>query len=332
MNRVRPVFSLAFLAPFIAEFLFGATPLSRIAGFIFLALLYGGGAVVIRELVRRRSPGGWGRIAVLGVAYAFIEEGLVTQSFFNPTLFRAGEIGGRAMGVNFVWTEWTVGYHILWSLLIPIALTELLFPEHRSEPWLTSGGLVAAGVCYVVGVAVIAMAFRRTVAPDFRAPQLHLILTVLAAFVLAVLALVWPVTPASSVATARPGVAPSVWWLAAVMLVTTAGWFGLLFLPEVLKRGARVLIPMCAAVALAAGGSRLVENWSTALGWSDRHRLAMVLGALPVTMLFGFFIVTAGSRIDQMGQAVGCLITAVLLISFAGRVRKRNPLTSIHVP
>ena len=55
MKRYAPVFTLAFLAPFIAEFLFGATPISRIGGFVFLLLLYGGGAVLIRELARRRA-------------------------------------------------------------------------------------------------------------------------------------------------------------------------------------------------------------------------------------------------------------------------------------
>src|SRR4029450_494541 len=145
MNRYGPVFTLAFLAPFIAEFLFGATPLSRIAGFIFLALLYGGGAVLIRGPGPRRGRAGWIRIAFLGAAYAFVEEGLVTQSFFNPTLFRAGEIGGRALDVNFVWCEWTVGYHIFWSLLIPIALTEVWFPENGERPGGKTGGGVGAG-------------------------------------------------------------------------------------------------------------------------------------------------------------------------------------------
>ncbi len=89
MNCYAPVFTLALLAPFIAEFLLGATPISRLEGFVVLALLYGGGAVLIRELVRRRSGSGWGRIVVLGAAYALIEEGLAVQSFSSiPTCFK----------------------------------------------------------------------------------------------------------------------------------------------------------------------------------------------------------------------------------------------------
>ena len=331
MNRYGPAFTLGFLAPFIAEFLFGATPLSRIAGFIFLALLYGGGALLIRELVRRRGCAGWIRIAVLGAAYAFVEEGLVTQSFFNPTLFRAAEIGGRALGVNFVWCEWTVGYHILWSLIIPIVLTEVLFPEDRERPWLETGGVVGAAVCYVIGAAVIAIAFRHTVAPDFRAPHLQLLVTALLAAILAFAALAWPATTFPE-STGPAGLAPHPWLLGFVILLTAAGWFGLLFLPASLKHGTHSLVPILAAAGAAVAVGSTVKRWSARRNWTDQHRLAVVLGALPVTMCFGFFIVTAGNRLDQAGQAVGGLITLVLLALLARHSSTRRAAMSDAAP
>jgi hypothetical protein len=60
-----------------AEVLFGATPISRIGVLLPVVPLYGDGALLIRELARRR--GGWTRIALLGAAYAIVEEGLVLQ-------------------------------------------------------------------------------------------------------------------------------------------------------------------------------------------------------------------------------------------------------------
>ena len=47
-----------------------------------------------------------------------------------------------------------MGYHILWSLVIPIVLTEMLFPEDRERPWLETGGVVGAAVCYTIGAAL----------------------------------------------------------------------------------------------------------------------------------------------------------------------------------
>src|SRR5215207_7829517 len=41
---------------------------------------------------------------------------------FNPSLFNAGDLGGRALGINWVWAQWTLGYHAVWSISIPILL------------------------------------------------------------------------------------------------------------------------------------------------------------------------------------------------------------------
>jgi len=330
MNCYAPVFTLALLAPFIAEFLFGATPISRLGGFVFLALLYGGGAVLIRELVRRRRGSGWGRIAVLGAAYALIEEGLVVQSFFNPDLFQAGAIGGRAQGVNWIWSEWTVGYHILWSLLIPILLTELLFPTRRTELWLKNPGVAVAGVCFAFGAIVIGIAFRRTIAPTFRAPIAQLATTAFVAAVLAVLALTWPVRPSAQQLPETRRSAPSPWLLGPLVLAVTTGWFGLFFLPQPLKSGARALIPMVAAAALTGGTGFLIRKWSGPdRKWTDLHSLSLIFGALPVTMFFGALVVTAGNRTDQIGQVIGCSVTLALLAFFADRVRRRDSLVAM---
>jgi hypothetical protein len=86
MRRYAPVLVLFVLSPLVAEFLFGTTPVSRLGSLLLELPLYGGGAVLIRELARRRGSG-WGRIALLGVAYAIILEGFVLQSMFDPALF-----------------------------------------------------------------------------------------------------------------------------------------------------------------------------------------------------------------------------------------------------
>ena len=128
MRRYLPVIVLLFLSPLLAEFVFGATPVSRLGGIWLLIFFYGGGAILIRELARRRGSG-WERIVLLGAAYGIFEEGLLIQSMFNPDLFNAGRVGGRALGVNWIWSEWTVGYHVVYSIVIPILLTEFLFPS-----------------------------------------------------------------------------------------------------------------------------------------------------------------------------------------------------------
>ncbi|GHO90304.1 hypothetical protein KSF_003520 [Reticulibacter mediterranei] len=75
--------------------------------------------MLIRELVRRRSLS-WSRIVVLALAFGVIEEGLVTQSLFNPHFPGIGYLGtyGRWLGVNWYWYETTATVLTwLWCLL-----------------------------------------------------------------------------------------------------------------------------------------------------------------------------------------------------------------------
>ena len=83
MRRVLPAVTLFFVAPLVAEFLLGNLPLKLLGALVMLGPLYGGGALLIRELVRR-SGRGWPSILMLAFAYAVIEEAFTTQTLFNP--------------------------------------------------------------------------------------------------------------------------------------------------------------------------------------------------------------------------------------------------------
>src|SRR5215472_17475827 len=135
--RLTPQLTLLLLAPFIAEVLFGSVPLTHLWAFPLIVGLYGGSALLIRELVRRRHlPLYW--LLILGIGFAVFAEGLVQQSFFNPHYPGIDFLGwyGRVWGVNWVWSVFLTGYHAVLSITVPIVLTELLFPEKSQEPWL----------------------------------------------------------------------------------------------------------------------------------------------------------------------------------------------------
>jgi hypothetical protein len=325
MRRYLPVLVLFVLAPLVAEVLLGATTLSRIGGLLPVSLLYGGGAVLIRELVRRREAS-WGRIALLGAAYALVEEGLAIQSLFNPDLFNAGILGGRALGVNWVWSQWTVGYHVVWSIIIPILLAELLFPARRAEPWLGQTGVALAGVVYILGALAIAAIFWLVITPNFRAPLVLLGGTALLIIGLVAVALH---RPAIHTTTAAPEPilrkeVPGAWLVGVVGAVVAVAWFALLGLPETLRVGALVLVPMLGELALVAGVVALIHRWSARRGWSDSHDLALACGPLLASMLFGFFFVTAGNRVDQLGQGIASVVAVALLARFARRLQEQR--------
>src|SRR4030088_1073006 len=74
---------LLVLSPLIAEFLLGNQPITQLGGLVLLAPVYGGAAILIREITRRAGRG-WPSILLLSAAFGLILEGLIDQMLFNP--------------------------------------------------------------------------------------------------------------------------------------------------------------------------------------------------------------------------------------------------------
>jgi hypothetical protein len=156
-NRsILAAITLFFLAPIVAEFLLGDFPATWLALIIVLAPMYGGGALLIRELTRRTGRG-WPTILLLGVAYAIIEEAFTTQTLFNPDIYGLhahllshGWI--PALGIGAWWTLFMLNVHAFWSIGVSIALAEGLYPSRARTPWLGKVGVSVAAVLFAIGI------------------------------------------------------------------------------------------------------------------------------------------------------------------------------------
>src|SRR6476619_5392887 len=159
LRRVAPAATLFLLAPIIGEVLFGAIPLSRLPfGLLGVLGLYGGGAILVRETVRRRRLGAvW--LVLLGLAYGLIEEGLVVQSLFDQHYRGLDFLGyyGHWLGVSCVWLEFIVPYHAVFSIAIPIVITELFFPEQRDAAWVSARGLLGVALVFISNALLLAI-------------------------------------------------------------------------------------------------------------------------------------------------------------------------------
>lgn len=128
-RHLGPFFVLLVLAPVMAELLLGDVPLNVSLPVLMILNLsyYGTGALIVRKIVRRRGLS-WAWIPILAFTYGLIEEGLVLHSLFNPNFPGVGSLGfyGRALGVDWIWATFVLGLHTVWSLPVPILVTELL--------------------------------------------------------------------------------------------------------------------------------------------------------------------------------------------------------------
>jgi hypothetical protein len=326
--------TLFFLAPAIGEMLSGSTPplmFINPLSLFFEAGLYGSGAILVRELVRRRGLG-WLNVLLLGAAYGVLEEGLVVTSWFNPYWPDLNILAtyGRLLDTSWVWAVGLTTYHAVVSITIPIVLAEALVSRIADRPWLGRKGFPALAIWLTVisllellGFGFLAYRKQGYIHP----PAMYLVALALA------VGLVWlglrfrprplPANPLRR--------APRLWTLRlAALAATVAFFFALWFLPHLVPLA---LVPALAIAGLVALGVWRVRAWAARRGWGARQRLALAAGAMGFFLLLAplveFSVRPPGKNLTGM--------TAVALLWLAGliwlaRRAKRQDAAARDVP
>ena len=328
-RRYAPVLTLLMLSPLIGEVLFGAVPLSALPfGLFGLVGLYGGGALLVREIVRGRELStAW--IVLLGLAYGIFEEGPVVQSLFDQHSRGLDFLGycGHWIGVNWVWALFIVPYHAVFSITIPILLTELIYHNRRADRWLGRSGVVLTVIAF--GGNAILLAIFHTGLFTTHPPA-----TSLAANIVALL--ITGGIVAGALAGAPPRLAPSVGSrgpepsrrLRLIALVCGLAWFvGF----RILIIGTGTLMTASLALvsgAIIAGAIVWAVRYSSSPGSmrSPEEIYALVAGALPSCWLMGFLIavVSGGNPVLNLsGQVVFGAIMFFSLRKLHLRIRDR---------
>ena len=321
LRRIAPALLLLLLAPLIAEFLLGDFSVSQLAVLIGLIPQYGGGALLVRETARRRGKG-WPTIILLGLAYALIEEGLTTQSLFNPDyaglrLLDYGYIA--ALGTSLDWAVFVLTIHVVWSIGCGIAIAEAVAGERWDEPWLRTPGYIVAAALFVVG-CVFTVVFTMKSFPYVATPAQFAAVIVLALAAI-VLALRWR-SPRGTRSEPKP---PPGWALAMVAAVLSSAFqlvvsFGWHMLPAALS-----LLVMLVLIAAALA---LFVRWSRRTEWGPRHSLAVAIGAILTYGWLGIArMLVQGhtalgvptTSLDVIGQCI--LLLTVLAVAWSGTRR-----------
>jgi hypothetical protein len=292
------------------------------------SILYGSAALLVRELARRQGPG-WVRIVILAMSFAVFLEGVVLQSLFNPHFPGFGSLGvyGHVLGVNWVWGAYVIGLHTVWSITLPILLTELLFPARRTESWVGPNGLKSPVIAFAAVVLATMVTFY--VATRFLASLLLLACAALLAVGLVLLALRMPTTPQVRPSGKRVRHPPSPWLIGLFAFLVGVVFFGVheLFPARYVIPAA---VPILMDIALAVSVIVLLRLWvAPGRGWKEVHSLALVTGALLDTLLVGFFIIEGGSIADLILHIVLCVATIACWRSSIGNFTCGRPILSV---
>jgi hypothetical protein len=312
LRRVAPAIGLFFVAPLLAEFLLGDLPIKLLGVIIILAPLYGGGALLIREAVRRTGRG-WPSIFVLAFAYAVFEEAFTTQTLFNPNylnlnlhLLQPAYI--PALGIGIWWTVFVLTLHTVWSISVSIALVEALVPQRATTPWLRGLGLTVTSILFVL--AAIATTAHQIKTSHFMASTAQFCASAVVCVVAIVAAFLLPARPAPRI----PGSVPGPWLIGAAALLA-----GSIFLvvPSVWGWTAVAIYALLDVIMIAA-----VTTLSHREGWNATQRLALAGGAALAYAWHAFVqhpAVGDAGRSTRIGNVIFAAGLIVLLVVAAKR-------------
>ncbi|NEB74216.1 DUF998 domain-containing protein [Streptomyces sp. SID14478] len=309
MRHAWPAVGLFLLAPVIGELLLGATSSDMLGVLPILALLYGGGALLIREVVRRAGRG-WCAILLLGAAYALVEEGLLDQMLFNAdysgnydmvSVTHLPFLGTGAYGLLSV-----LAVHAVWSVTVPIALMEALVPGRARGPWLGRTGLTVTAVLFGLGAVIVGWGSYDD--SHFMAPWPRLAGTAVVAALLVVAAfrIRRPMPGTAGRGAPRPLLVGAAAFLATTgfWLALQASWWG-----------------VAASLAVAVAATALGISWSRRPGWGPAQVYALAAGATLTYAWIGFGQtpdVGSDGTVNLVGHVV-LAVGAVALLCVAGR-------------
>lgn len=316
----RPIIALYLLSPIIAELLFGSTPASRWTQLIFESLLYGSGVLLIREIVVRKGLG-LKSILLLGVAFGIIEECLVLQSAFNPHFLGNDISYGRYTGVNWLWAEYMIGYHALWSITIPVLISHVAFADHRDQPWFNKPGLLAFAGIFLFACIAFHLAFVKITGFQAELTQ-YLIATI--AFLFLIAASLSPtlltLIPLISYRIGSP-------FLSGLVAFTGCAIWLLLF-SSIFKQGWGMPswlleLPGVVVIILLFSSIDNLPNPSP----DRRLHLGYISGCLAASMLFGLIMLIQAGNYTDVAFQIGFILIATALLFLQFRKRSRASLS-----
>ncbi|GAA2606672.1 hypothetical protein GCM10010399_42000 [Dactylosporangium fulvum] len=321
-RKAAPVFGLLFLAPLVGEYLLGNVTVRLLPSIPFLVPMYGGGALLIREIVRRTGRG-WPTILLLAAAYGVIEAGIVDQSLFNPT-FESHDFQATtfvpALGISVGSSFGFIVGHVVWSIGIPIVIVEHLTPARRRTPWLGWTGLALTVLLYLFGCRIIFTDLRDSegfmASPgQFTGAAVTAVVLVGAAF------LVRRPRPATG-----PGRVPRPWLTGVLAFVVSS----------VFVAGPETWVGFAFGVALVIAAAVVISAAARRAHWTDRHVTALACGALFTYGWLGFVLtsmVEPDDPVRWLGN-LGFLAGAAALVVWCALSRRARtsppPATAEH--
>ena len=269
---------------------------------LFIMLFYGLADLLIREALVRRHLG-WASLIFLGIAFGFINEGVIAGTWYSVKYTGYLYIGQ----INYAWAVALTVFHVFISVIAPIAFIEVIFPSRAGLPLLRRRGIIISSVIFLLLSSVFLFV---------ESYRLYRIAVFALALTLAIVALRLPAARPRLLSVTPP---PSLWRLRWAGFLTMLGFFLLIYAipPLTLKlAGAHEVAAQAVDIVIFVLFSALLlrasRRWTGRTGWSLRHTLALITGVLTfstlITVALPFFWPTL-----EFFATVPCFTLLILL-------------------
>ena len=287
--------------------------------------VWGCAALLIREASRR-----WGKagsLLLLGLALAVAEECIIQQTSLAPLVGNDAAHGyGRSLGVNWVYLAWALGFESIWAVVVPVALTGILFPDRRNEAWIGRRGAWIAAVALALSSFAAWYSWTQVYVPKFfpqsvYRPPLSPRLIALAVIAALIFAAGRGRQAASVVSPAPVSSLPPSGVLGLAAFALALPWYLLVLLAFNVLPALPVAVPLFGGLVIAIAALRLLGRWLAHPDCGDAHRLALTVGVVVATLVGGIATLAAAKAllIDRSAQVVFNLATIAWLVALARR-------------
>ncbi|MBL1242098.1 MAG: hypothetical protein COB13_009630 [OCS116 cluster bacterium] len=316
-NKIAPAVFLLFFAPFIGELLSAhQTPLGFLnpLSFIAMALPYGFGALIVRELLIRWG-GGMFKFFLLALAFGLYEEGIVVRSFFNPNWSELGALQGHdfAFGVSWTFAFILLHFHLVFSMWVSISLAEMLYAKRRNVSWLSNKML---GLC-ILGLALwLPAGWLMT---TYMPPIFNYLGVIVIFIALIFTAYILPPKPRAKIVSKAK--LHSIWFFVVGVINVITTYFMVFIGPEM---GILAPLPMAMGILFSISFATFgFVAYGTGLftRWSDQNRLSLAMGVLSI-----FFFISVTKDLDEgfVGGSLVVLVTFIFLFQLYQQIKIRS--------
>lgn len=316
------IWTLLLLAPFIAEVLSGSTRTSILFVYLPEVMVWGVGALLCRELVRRWRAGGTS-LLLLGLALSIAEEFLIQQTSLAPLPFPGADPSyGRMGGLNLVYLLFMLGFESVWVVLVPVQVAELFFPRRAGVPWLRVRAIIVACVVFLLGSRIAWYGWTQQARPRLQAAPYHPPASLIAlgiALIVGLIAVAYLIRGFGRPSQANRNRTIPPWLGGLTAFVMGAAWFELIGQQFIRNPVRPFWIAIAAGIAWALLAFALFTAWSSRTAWSEAHRFAAAFGATLGCIVTPYLTITSWPRIDIVGIVI---FDALALAGSAALARK----------